>query len=423
MIGVQTPQPTDGVELFLAGDEGILFDKVGQRVFRLNSFASCIWCHIEDGLEAEAVVGAAARSMHLEPTRARPFVFDMLKKWQHLGLLRGANAPPPVIRDGLPTVPWQPPAAPAFVPEFIVKPGRWQYQMLGTIFSLGFSNSALEAIVHSVLAHLETDEVAPNPCRLDLVETAGQVHLLQDGRVLGSCAARHGLAPLVQGNVGLLALRRYSYLMALHAAGLVAPEGVLLIAGRKGSGKTTLAAALLAASWRYLSDDTILLHAQTLDAVGVPYSLGIKAGAWPLLAELYPSLDRTAVHRREDGEVIRYLCPPRENYARPRSVRWIAFPTRSANSRSTIRQLTQLEGLQRIFEHCCAIPRCLTHDDVRSLIQWSGGIGFFEIAVADLNSATAQLHMITAEGCSDAAARPNLPLLANSLKPQRRSIL
>jgi hypothetical protein len=423
MIDVHRPQPADGVELFLTGDEGVLFDKVGQRVFHLNSLASCIWCHIEDGLRAEAIVGATARSMHLQPTRAGRFVFDMLEKWQHLGLLRGAKAPHPVVRDGLPADSPRPPAAPAFVPEFIVKTGRRQYQMLGTTFSLEFSNSALETIAHSVLAHLETDELVSNPCRLGLVETAGQVHLLRDGCVIGSCAARHGLAPLVQGNVGLLALRRYSYLIALHAAGLVAPEGVLLIAGRKGSGKTTLAAALLAAGWRYLSDDTVLLHAQTLDAVGVPYALGIKAGAWPLLAELYPSLDRTAVHRREDGEVIRYLCPPRENQAQPQPVRWIAFPTRSAHSRSPIRQLTPLEGLQRVFEHCCAIPRCLTHDDVRSLIQWSGGIGFYEIAVADLNSATAQLHMIAVDGGSDPSVRPNLPLLANSLKPQRRPTL
>jgi coenzyme PQQ synthesis protein D (PqqD) len=423
MIGVEVPQPADGVELLLAGDEGILFDKVGQRLFHLNPFASCIWCHVEEGGRIEAVAEATGRSMQLEPARARRFVLDMLEKWQQLGLLRGGNVPRPVVRDGQSADLWEPLAAPAIVQEITIKPERRQYQMLDTVFSFGFSDSSLEAAIHPVLAHLETCRDEPNPCPLDLVEAAGHIYLLQDGRVLGSCVARHGLAPLVQGIVGRLALRRYSYCMALHAAGLMAPEGVLLIAGRKGSGKTTLSAALLAAGWGYLSDDTILLHARTLDAVAVPYSLGIKAGSWPLLAGLYPSLDRMAIHRREDGEVIRYFCPPRENYALPRSVRWIAFPTRSANSRSTIRQLTQLEGLQRIFEHCCAIPRCLTHEDVRSLIQWSGGVGFFEMAVTDLGSATAHLHRIAADGHSHAASRSNLPLLADSLKPRRQSIL
>jgi len=337
--------------------------------------------------------------LHLERARAHGFVFDMLRKWRHLGLLRGGNLPPPVIRGRQPADAREPMTASAFAHDDAVKPTRRLYQMLDTIFSLGFSNSAQEAILHPVLAHLETYKAEPSPCRLDLVEAADQIHLLQDGCVLGSCSAREGLAPLVQGNIGLLALRRYSYLMALHSAGLITPHGVLLIAGSTGSGKTTLAAALLASGWGYLSDDTILLQAHTLDAVAVPYGLGIKAGAWPLLASRYPSLEQMAVHRREDGKAIRYHSPPRENYALPRPVRWIVFPCRSEDSACVIRPLARLEGLQRLFEHCCAIPRCLTPNDVRSLIEWSSNVGFFDMTIADLNSATIQLHRLVGEEC------------------------
>jgi hypothetical protein len=414
MAGIDVPQPANGVSLLLAGDEGILFDQVGQRLFHLNSFACCIWCHIEDGLPAETLVGATTRSICLETAKVRPFVLDMLEKWQHLGLLRGGDAPLPVIRGSLSSS--SPPSAqPAPFPEIAVLPKRRLYQMLDSHFSLGFSSSALESLVHPVLAHLEMDGAELHPCRLDLVETSREIHLLQDGARFGSCRSRDGLAPLVQGTVGLLALRRHPYLMALHAAGLATPKGALLIAGHGGSGKTTLAAALLAAGWSYLSDDTILLETRTLEATPVPYALGIKAGSWPLLMELHPTLMQTAVHRREDGKTIRYLNPPRRSYTQPWPVRWIVFPGRTASATSDIRPLTQLEGLQRVFEHCCAIPHNLAMADVQNLIDWSRDIRFFDMAVADLNSATAQLNLIVA-GQDEKASKSDLRLLTNSSK-------
>lgn len=413
MIGLQAPCPVDGVELLLAEDEGILFDAIGQRLFRLNSFASCIWCHIEEGLPAAEVVAATARSLNLEPAETSGFVSGMIEKWQRLGLLRGGQAPRPAIREPRQTASGVLPPASAYFQGAAVTHVRRRYQMLDTIFSLGFSNPMQEALLCPVLAHLETGREEPNSCRLDLRQTADGVYLLQDGHPLGFCATNDGLVPMVQGNIGLLALRRYPYLMALHSAGLATPDGVLLIAGSSGSGKTTLAAALLASGWGYLSDDTILLRPHTLDAVGVPYSLGIKASAWSLLTSRYPSLDRAAIHRRQDGKAIRYHSPPRENYALPRTVCWVVFPHRSANPTSAIRPLARLEGLQRLFEHCCAIPHSLTHRDVRSLIQWSSRVSFLDMKVADLNSATALLHRVAARGASD-ATKPEIPLLAES---------
>jgi hypothetical protein len=82
---------------------------------------------------------------------------------------------------------------------------------------------------------------------------------------------------------------------------------------------------------------------------------------------------------------------------------------------SDMRQLAPLEGLQRVFEHCCAIPRNLTTADVQRLIHWSRDISFFDMAVADLNSATTQLSLI-ATGRHGRDAKSELPLLVSSGK-------
>ena len=61
-------------------------------------------------------------------------------------------------------------------------------------------------------------------------------------------------------NATMAALRRCG-LYELHAAGVVAPNGGgVLIIGPSGSSKSTLATHLAAAGWKYLSDDTLLLH-------------------------------------------------------------------------------------------------------------------------------------------------------------------
>ncbi len=63
-------------------------------------------------------------------------------------------------------------------------------------------------------------------------------------------------------DASMTALRRCG-LFELHGAGVVEPltgAGVLVV-GPSGSGKSTLATRLAGAGWRYLSDDSLLLHA------------------------------------------------------------------------------------------------------------------------------------------------------------------
>jgi hypothetical protein len=416
MTYTQVPLPADGVELLPIKDEGILFDQPGQRLFHLNPVATCIWSCLNGDRDIGAIAEATAEIMCLSPAQARHFVLDMLKSWKRVGLLDGGLA-----RRRLPPggeVPDQQlPRVAADELRIPISPARQQYRFLDTSFSLGFSNPALEAWVHPVLAHLETRSESSDACRIDLVETNRDIRVIHEGHILGVCDAPHEVAPLAHGLVGLLALRRYRYLLAIHAAGLVRSNATLLLAGGSGSGKTTMAAALLAAGWGYMSDDTILLLPLTLDAVAVPYSLTIKSGPWPILTRYFPTLDRAPVHRRADNQLIRYISPAHGCFAKPRPVRWMGFPHHSTTIASSIRRLGRLEGLYRLLEHCCAIPRFLTSTDVRRIVQCSADICFFEFAIADLDDAVAQIDAMTDEG-GITESRPGI-LISEDSREQR----
>ena len=98
--------------------------------------------------------------------------------------------------------------------------------------------------------------------------------------------------PLLQSNFwafGLLKLLRPLGLYSLHAAAVVAKEGLgLLIVGPSGSGKSTLAIGLIRQGWSYLSDDAVLLRSQAekVEALALRKHFYIDADAAPSSAEL-----------------------------------------------------------------------------------------------------------------------------------------
>jgi hypothetical protein len=188
-----------------------------------------------------------------------------------------------------------------------------------------------------------------------------------------------------------------------------------MLAGKSGSGKTTMAAALMADGWEYMSDDTMLLLPQTLDCIGVPYSLTIKQGAWPILSSRAPYLEQAPIHVRADDQPVRYLSPPPRDFARPFPVRWIGFPHRSTTGESSMRRLDRIEGLYRLLEHCCAIPEFLDAEDARCLTRWSADVRFFEFAATNTDDAVAQVAALVSADMGDEGAYL-LPTLDESHK-------
>ena len=133
------------------------------------------------------------------------------------------------------------------------------------------SNSARFSIPPTCREVLRTDEF----CGFEL----GDNFFLSDGSSIfhlrpyaGEAYARIAPSffckpPLAQANFwcfGLLKLLRPLGIYSLHAAGLATPDGSgVLLVGSSGSGKSTLTIALIRAGWNYLSDDAVLLRADS----------------------------------------------------------------------------------------------------------------------------------------------------------------
>jgi hypothetical protein len=396
-------RPAHGMTLLPVEDEAILFDPNGQRLFHLNPVATFIWSLLRDGQDLDSLARASMNALSLPRATARHFVIDMLRAWHTMGLLQDSHPVVPPDR-GQCAVDDEDIGTCEVGSHTLTLPKRQCYRFLDSTFSVGFSCAELEKVLEPVFRHLVVLPPTFDALLLDVIDTAEGIRIVNGDRIIGGCSTTQELAPLLHGLLGLLAIRRSRYLIAIHGSALVRSGNALILAGRSGSGKTTMAAGLLAAGWSYMSDDTVLLLQHSLDCIAAPYALTLKEGAWPLLRRHFPAIDGLPIHIRADGLPVRYLSPPSHDFGTPRPIRWIGFPHHSSSDSSSMRPLHQIEGLYRLLEHCCAIPCLLQASDVGDLVRWSAEICFFEFAIADLDEAIAQVDHMTAakqERCVD----------------------
>jgi hypothetical protein len=353
----------------------------------MNSAAACIWNQIQQGRDPTLATREIAASLAIDHATALAYTQEMIERWHDLKVLDNGQ-PQQEERSCRPPCIAQPPGDRPLTS--LMMACRRYYMVLGTLVSLGFPEKRLEETVHPTLCHLEVSANRPVALSMDVVISPGGYEVRCNGAPLGSCVNLGGVAPLVNAHMLHLAIGRLPHVMALHSGAVVSSQGCLLMPARSGSGKSTLTAALCRAGWGYMADDIVLLQDGSLNAVGVPNALGIKAGAWKILESFYPELATITIHDRSDGQRIRYVPPPiwvNSEAPEARYARWIVFPRHEPRISAKMSSLSTAEGFCRLMANCCGLPRRLTQQDVDGMIRWIGDIPCFELTFSDLDVA------------------------------------
>jgi HprK-related kinase A len=137
--------------------------------------------------------------------------------------------------------------------------------------------------------------------------------------------------------------------VSIHAAVVVRPDGrAAALVGRSGTGKSTLAAGLVAAGWTLAADEFLVLEPSG-GIVPIPAVITLKGNSIDLIRSRSPvgTFSPVAVDP-ERGPIAHYAAP---RLARPDAdidLRTIIFPRYAADAEPTVRTLPRGEAIIRL---------------------------------------------------------------------------
>jgi hypothetical protein len=354
-------QPASDASFSLLDNRPVLFSESAQKIYELNPVGAYIWCSLLDHKATDRICEDLTK-FGLDLVAARQFVQQALRNWFKLGLLR-AN--------------WD-------LSE--------QQALTGRIGRLTVSIQSSSERLAEILIPLFNEVSRGKPSvddKFEILEIDGQVHVLHNKVGILWCAVEE-LVPAVKAYLTEQILERSSPDVALHAACLVAGGKGLLISGRPGAGKTTLALHLMNLGLEYCGDD-IALIAPDGRAEGVPFPPTIKSGAWGMISKLRGNLTGSIVHKRQDGKRVRYLkVSPRADIG-GFPVGWIVFLNRVPDAPATLAPLGQLETLSRVMNGSYAAGGKLTQKAFAAIKRTATEARSFELTYSSAVEAGAAL--------------------------------
>lgn len=209
----------------------------------------------------------------------------------------------------------------------------------------------------------------PGQCHLRAQHTEGGWSIYANGRELLSSLRDEqvGLGLLHAARSLLYAEAEYD--VAFHAS-MVADRdcGVMLCAPRE-SGKSTLAAYLVAHGFEFVTDEPALLHLETSSVSSLCLPVSLKEGSWEILEHEWPQLFSAPVHVRSDGTKIRLLHPSPRLSAQPRGLMHIVFPQYQSSSVAYAERLSPLHTLNLLNDGGMILARHLAQDTFEAFLS------------------------------------------------------
>lgn len=183
----------------------------------------------------------------------------------------------------------------------------------------------------------------------------------------------------------------------IHGAAVADQAASVVLPGASGAGKTTLAAALIAAGLRLLSDDIVPVDPTTGTTAAVRLAMACKAGSWEPLARLLPEFADMAGPPLHGGKV-RYFWPPDGRRVAPGErpvVRLAILPSYRHDAAAELTPLRADQLLAALGASGAVFPAA--PERLAVLLRWLEGVPAFALTYGDTAGAVAAVRARLAE--------------------------
>lgn len=163
---------------------------------------------------------------------------------------------------------------------------------------------------------------------------------------------RAALAHLEWGLNWCVSRDGYNFL-TLHAAVVERERRAVILAGRAGAGKSTLAAALLASGWRHLADELALIHPRTCDVEPLVRPICLKDKSIDLVRAMVPDAVFGPRCPSARKGVVVHMRPPPAGVARANEAAtpaWLVFVRHEAQADLRFDAIAKHDAMRQAVE-------------------------------------------------------------------------
>jgi hypothetical protein len=342
-------------------NEGLLLARqTDDRLFLFNNSARFIWEQLRAGVEESEIPAQLSAHYGISISQARRDFRTALRQWRRERLLP---------RGG------------------ILK----HYELAGLRFDIRFQDVRTANLIAPILMHLqigsETRRQSDATLEFEFEGRDDEVIVTANGIRLRKTSIGGAIEKLI-----LHLFRHVSDLVnwkvSVHAAAVATNQGCLLLPGRSGSGKSSLAAAMLTQDGvQYVADDLALLTGSLLEIVPVAMPLALKSGSWRALQSFLPDLVEKPIYPRL-GKDTRYWTPARNRIAdKPLGIRAVIFPRYTEGESIRIVPVSPFEAMGQLTTAPCALRPPITDVTLGDLASFAQRVPTYNLTYGALDSA------------------------------------
>ena len=388
------PSPPSTIDFHPFMNGGVLYLNGSRRIWALNSMAAFIWCILDKVGSLEELASRLASAFHIDNIKALGDTKATITCFEREGLFTARQKIGPMEKSDR----WDiTPTGPGFV-----EPKSWAirrfFKTANHVFEFCCMDTSLGKAITGHIAHLGLDNEAPCDTRLAIFPGKGATKtwdIFIDGLRFREGLRKNEVFPHIATLFFVRACEALEDRLLFHAAVLEKSGTTIVFPGEAGSGKTTLAAALMLHGCRFFSDEIAVLNVESLCVSPLPLPMSIKPGSVGPLSRYYAGLSERSVHLRSDGKKVRYLSPPPQNLTETVEVsvpvNYLVFPKYREDAENRLNTLDKFETMQRLATTGSS-NRDITNRDVKAMIALVEKSPCYEIVYSDLSKAVALLE-------------------------------